>query len=88
MLGDVNVSRTIAPPSPAPATVTLVRRGLPLVALVGLTALAATVALAGAATAAEPRPAPPIAGITLDGKRLSLASLRGRPVVVNVWSSW
>jgi RTX calcium-binding nonapeptide repeat (4 copies) len=33
-------------------------------------------------------PAPPIAGVTLDGERLSLASFRGRAVFVNVWASW
>ena len=38
-------------------------------------------------TSARP-PAPAIAGTTLDGERLSLASFRGRPVLVNVWSSW
>ena len=41
------------------------------------------------AQAAKPRPkAPPIAGVTLDGKRLSLVALRGKPVILNVWSSW
>lgn len=34
------------------------------------------------------RAAPAIAGRTLSGQSLSLASLRGKPVVVNVWSSW
>jgi cytochrome oxidase Cu insertion factor (SCO1/SenC/PrrC family) len=33
-------------------------------------------------------PAPAIEGTTLDGDRMSLADLRGRPVFVNVWSSW
>ncbi len=33
-------------------------------------------------------PAPAIAGTTLDGERLSLADLRGRPVLVNVWAAW
>ena len=27
-------------------------------------------------------------GATLDGDRLSLADLRGKPVFVNVWASW
>ena len=35
--------------------------------------------------AAVGRPAPPIIGTTLDGKPFDLASLRGRPVVVNFW---
>lgn len=32
--------------------------------------------------------APEISGTTLDGKTISLGDFRGRPVVVNVWSSW
>jgi len=32
--------------------------------------------------------APEIEGTGLDGERLSLADLRGRAVIVNVWSSW
>ena len=47
--------------------------------------VAVTASVAGGAAAA---PKPPIAGTTLDGKRLSLAGLRGKPVVINVWSSW
>jgi hypothetical protein len=44
-------------------------------------------------TTAQPRDAsrpaaPPIEGETLDGELLSLADFRGRPVLVNVWSSW
>lgn len=31
------------------------------------------------------RPAPAVAGVTLDGGSASLASLRGRPVLVNFW---
>ena len=33
----------------------------------------------------EGKPAPPITGQTLDGETLSLADLRGSPVVVNFW---
>lgn len=32
--------------------------------------------------------APQVAGTTLDGKPLDLASLRGKVVVVNMWASW
>ena len=35
--------------------------------------------------AAVGEPAPPIVGTTLDGQPFDLASLRGRPVVVNFW---
>ena len=50
----------------------------------------ATVALVvgGGSALAAPPPAPALAGVTLEGKRLSLADFRGRPVLVNVWSSW
>ena len=30
-------------------------------------------------------PAPPIGGLTIDGQTFDLASLRGRPVIVNFW---
>jgi hypothetical protein len=33
-------------------------------------------------------PAPGIEGTTIDGERISLEAFRGRPVLVNVWSSW
>ena len=33
-------------------------------------------------------PAPPITATALDGSTVDLASLRGRPVVVNFWASW
>ena len=34
------------------------------------------------------RPAPPLAGRTLDGDTLDLADYRGEVVLVNVWASW
>jgi hypothetical protein len=34
------------------------------------------------------RPAPALTGVTLEGKQLALAKLRGKPVFINVWSSW
>jgi cytochrome oxidase Cu insertion factor (SCO1/SenC/PrrC family) len=42
----------------------------------------ATTASAGAGNG------PGIAGTGLDGKQVDVADLRGRPVFVNVWSSW
>ena len=33
-------------------------------------------------------PSPALVGTTLDGAAFDLASLRGRPVVVNYWASW
>ena len=32
--------------------------------------------------------APEIAGVTLEGDAIALGDFRGRPVLVNVWSSW
>ena len=32
--------------------------------------------------------APAIEGVSLEGARISLADFRGKPVFVNVWSSW
>jgi cytochrome c biogenesis protein CcmG, thiol:disulfide interchange protein DsbE len=40
------------------------------------------------AGAAAGRPAPRLTGTTLDGTAFDLASLRGRPVIVNFWASW
>lgn len=52
-------------------------------------ALLAGVLVAGAAASETTRRlAPPLTGVTLDGRQLSLAKLRGKPVFINVWSSW
>jgi hypothetical protein len=32
--------------------------------------------------------APELEGTSLEGESISLGDLRGRPVLVNVWSSW
>ena len=40
------------------------------------------------AKAANRPPAPPLEGVSLDGDPISLADFRGKPVFVNVWSSW
>jgi thiol-disulfide isomerase/thioredoxin len=37
---------------------------------------------------AERRPLPAFAGRTLDDRAIDLASLRGRPLVLNFWASW
>jgi thiol-disulfide isomerase/thioredoxin len=37
---------------------------------------------------ADRRPLPAFTGQTFDGASLDLASLRGRPLVLNFWSSW
>jgi hypothetical protein len=52
-------------------------------------ALVACVLVAGAAASESARrPAPALEGVTLGGKQLALAKLRGKPVFINVWSSW
>jgi cytochrome oxidase Cu insertion factor (SCO1/SenC/PrrC family) len=39
-------------------------------------------------TSGPPVEGGPVAGPGLDGERVSLADFRGKPVFVNVWSSW
>ena len=62
--------------------------------LVGLVATLAllTVNVAGPGAAVDApivgRPAPAFDLETVDGRRLSLADLRGSPVVLNFWASW
>jgi len=80
----VNEIRTSGLQDRPGATVQGVRRGL---ALLGALALAMLLSV-GAADATAAKPKPPIAGVTVEGKRLALADLRGKPVLINVWSSW
>lgn len=47
-----------------------------------------TAACGGSTGARTGQPAPPIVATALDGTPLDLASLRGRPVIVNFWASW
>jgi hypothetical protein len=54
-------------------------------ALLVLVSVAATTSTAQAAARQK---APPIAGKSLTGTKVSLGKLRGKPVFVNVWSSW
>jgi hypothetical protein len=53
-------------------------------------ATVATTTVGEAAPPSEPgrAAAPAIAGVSLDGDSISLADFRGRPVLINVWSSW
>jgi cytochrome c biogenesis protein CcmG/thiol:disulfide interchange protein DsbE len=59
--------------------------GLAVVATVAVLAIVALTRPADTSPIAKGEPAPTIAGTTLDGTPLSLADLRGRPVVVNFW---
>ena len=63
-------------------TLRVMRRLVPLL----LTCLALVVV--ATAAAATPGPAPATAGPTVTGGKASLAALRGKPVFINVWSSW
>ena len=55
----------------------------------GVVALCLLLVVPAALGAVSPRTqAPRTVGLTLEGERLSLAQLRGKPVFVNVWSSW
>jgi hypothetical protein len=42
----------------------------------------------GIAAAKIGEPVPDLVGTTLDGKELALSDLRGKKVIVNLWSSW
>ncbi len=59
-----------------------------LAVAVALVVAAAALTLAVTAGAASRPQAPAISGVTLEGKKVALAQLRGRPVLINVWSSW
>ncbi|MEK0082595.1 TlpA family protein disulfide reductase [Benzoatithermus flavus] len=66
------------------------RRTLRLLAASGLL----LAGIAGAATAeapirtSEPKPLPPLAFETMDGKPASLEDFRGKVVVLNLWATW
>jgi cytochrome c biogenesis protein CcmG/thiol:disulfide interchange protein DsbE len=60
---------------------------------VGALALVLAIALAacgtsGSGTAKVGERAPDISATALDGTQITLAALRGRPVIVNFWGSW
>jgi hypothetical protein len=58
-------------------------RGLAILLALGVVLLA----VPAAQTATRPK-APRTVGLSLDGKRINLAQFRGKPVFINVWSSW
>src|SRR3954454_10737593 len=60
--------------------------GLALVVLLIGGVVAAEVLTAGSGSSA--RPAPELPSQVLSGKRVDLASLQGKPAVVNFWASW
>jgi hypothetical protein len=40
------------------------------------------------ASASERQPAPGLSGESLSGETIALGDFRGRPLLINVWSSW
>ena len=56
--------------------------------VIAIAVCALALALAATAVAADRAPAPSIVGPTVSGGSASLEALRGKPVFVNVWSSW
>jgi cytochrome c biogenesis protein CcmG/thiol:disulfide interchange protein DsbE len=60
--------------------------GAALVVLIAGGLVAAELLTAGGGS--SPRPAPELPTQVLSGKRVDLASLRGKPAVVNFWASW
>ena len=70
----------------------MLRLALFVVALATLAACGGNSGDDGAAgsttTGSPPTAAVELEGRTLDGGRLSLADLRGKPIFVNVWASW
>jgi cytochrome oxidase Cu insertion factor (SCO1/SenC/PrrC family) len=67
----------------------MLRCGLLVIALVMLAACGGDgTSSGGAPVTATSSGGVTVEGETLDGGRVSLAELRGKPVFVNVWASW
>jgi cytochrome c biogenesis protein CcmG/thiol:disulfide interchange protein DsbE len=70
-----------------PPTTRALRTLVPLVVIIAVVVGYLVVSRSGQATVKIGQPAPTLAGTTIDGATLDLASLRGRPVIVNFWYS-
>jgi cytochrome c biogenesis protein CcmG/thiol:disulfide interchange protein DsbE len=71
------------PPSRRPIVLAVVLAALATLGVVGVVAV--TRPGQGEASIVRGKPAPDIAGTTLDGAAFRLADLRGKPVIVNFW---
>jgi hypothetical protein len=47
-----------------------------------------TTAVEAATPSVDREAAPPLSGESLSGEAIALDDFRGRPVLINVWSSW
>lgn len=56
--------------------------------LAGMTVIGTASCMSGDAPARDGEPAPAYAAVELGGDSLSLADLRGQPVLLNVWATW
>ncbi len=63
------------------------RRAVPILAVVLVAGLIAF-EVASAGSDAKPQPAPPLPAAVLQAPKTTLASLRGKPALVNFWASW
>jgi cytochrome c biogenesis protein CcmG/thiol:disulfide interchange protein DsbE len=64
-----------------------VRRALPILAVVAVVGLIAF-EVASAGSGGNGEPAPPLPSAVLQAPKTTLASLRGKPALVNFWASW
>lgn len=63
------------------------RRAVPIIAVVLVAGLIAFEALS-AGSSDKPRPAPPLPTAVMQAPKTTLASLRGKPALINFWASW
>ncbi|HET7267690.1 MAG TPA: TlpA disulfide reductase family protein [Oleiagrimonas sp.] len=64
------------------------RRALPVAVIGGVCVWAIVGLVAWQLRASAPPPLPEVALQRLDGDRIDLASLRGKPMVINLWATW